>query len=72
MDLVHDILLKQSLNGFNLLTILWPAGFEEDSTASGLYELGDLKHKSGKTGGGGGGEQKCISSLKTMELLLKK
>lgn len=43
MDLVSDILLKQSLNVFNVLTILWPADFEEDSTASGLCELGDLK-----------------------------
>lgn len=52
MDVVSDILLKQRLNGFNVLTILWPAGFEEDSIASGLCELGDLKNTLGKTGRG--------------------
>lgn len=49
MDFVSDILLKQSLHCFNVLTILWPAGFEEDSIASGLCELGDLNNTSGKT-----------------------
>lgn len=48
MALVSDILPKQSSNGFSVLTIWWPAGFEEDSTASGSCELGDLKHHIGQ------------------------
>lgn len=48
MDLVSDILSNQSLKGFNVLTIWWPAGFEEDLTASGSCEPGDLKPTSGK------------------------
>lgn len=40
------------MNGFNALTILWPAGFEADWTASRLCELGDLKYKAGEVGKG--------------------
>lgn len=69
------------MNGFNVLTILWPAGFEADWTASGLCELGDLKYKSGKVGKGNRREMdlqlenadikycnKIISCLSTCEM----